>query len=280
MRKAFLIAIPIILAIIVFSGGLYFLNKDSGRGALQVTANPKSNVYLNKKHIGQTPLCKCEGDEMLTTGEYTIRVVPIESGFSPFEEKINITKSVLTVVDRSFGKSSDSEGSIITLTPLANQKKLELLILSFPEKAEVFLDNSPTGQTPLLLKNVTDSDHELRFTKGGYNEKIVRIRTVLGYKLSAKVFLGVNQDVLKKDVLPAASPSASPNELKISKVVILQTPTGFLRVRADATIGSPEIARVIPGDVLELIEEKEGWFHIKLKDEKDGWISSQYAQKE
>lgn len=277
MKKVILFATPLLLAVIVFSAALYFFNKDSGKGALQVTANPKSNIILNKTHLGQTPLCKCEGEDMLQSGEYTIRIVPIEAGFAPFEERITITKSVLTVVDRSFGKSSDSEGSIITLSPLVDPKKLELLIMSFPEKAEVFLDNSPSGQTPLLLKNVTDSDHELRLVKEGYNEKIVRIRTVLGYKLSTKVFLGVSQEILKKEEAPVASPSATP---KVSTVVILDTPTGFLRVRADATIGAAEVARVAPGDVLELIGKKEDWYHIKLTDGKQGWISNQYAKVE
>lgn len=277
MRKVFLIVIPLLLAVIVFSGALYLLNNESGKGALQVTANPKSNLYIDKIYIGQTPLCKCEGKDMLVTGQYTIRVVPIEVGYSPFEEKISITKSVLTVVDRTFGKAADSEGSIITLIPLSDAKKLELLILSSPEKADVFLDNSPSGQTPLLLKNVTDSDHELRLTKEGYNEKIVRIRTVMGYKLSAKVFLGISPEVLNRNSTPTASPAATP---VIAKVTILQTPTGFLRVREDASINGAEIARVLPGDVLELLEEKPDWFHIKLKDGKDGWISSTYAKKE
>lgn len=277
MRKVFLFAIPILLAGIVFAGAIYFLNKESGKGALQVTANPKSNLYIDKIYLGQTPLCKCEGKDMLKTGEYTLRVVPIEVGYNPFEEKITITKSVLTVVDQTFGKAADSEGSIITLSPLPESKKLELLVLSFPEKSEVFLDNSPSGQTPLLLTNVTDSDHELRLTKEGYNEKIVRIRTVMGYKLSAKVFLGVSPEVLNRNSTPTASPSATP---VIIKVTILQTPTGFLRVREDASINGAEIARVIPGDVLEFLEEKPDWFHIKLKNGKNGWISSAYAKKE
>ena len=35
-----------------------------------------------------------------------------------------------------------------------------------------------------------------------------------------------------------------------------------------------------PGDKLELLEEKGEWFHIRLSNGKDGWISSSYAKKE
>jgi uncharacterized protein YgiM (DUF1202 family) len=63
------------------------------------------------------------------------------------------------------------------------------------------------------------------------------------------------------------------------KVIILSTPTGFLRVRQDSSITSTEISQINPGETYSLLEEKTGWYKIKLTDGKEGWISSQYATK-
>lgn len=279
MRKVLLFVVPLLIALIIFLSFLFFMNRDSGIGALQVTANPKSNVYLNSKLIGQTPLCKCDPDEMPLVGEYTLRLVPVGGEFTPFEEKIKINRSVLTVVDRTFGKGANSSSSTITLDSLGDKKRLEVLFLSFPDNAQVLVDNSFLGNTPLLLKNLTESDHEILFKKEGYQEKTLRIRTVAGYKLTAEVSLGISLTVATISATPLASPSASPTP-KETKVVILQTPTGFLRVRESGSLGSEEIGRVYEGESFLLLNEKNGWFEIKFKDDKTGWISDDYAQKQ
>lgn len=284
MKKVLLYASPVFLAIVVFLIVQFFILKNPGKGALQVTTNPVSAVYLNGKLIGNSPLCKCEAKDMIPSGQYTIKLVPKDQSFQPFEEKIKISKSILTVIDRTFGEAATSDGSIIDLSPLDNSKETELLVLSFPDNAEVLVDQSSSGKTPLLIKNITESDHEIKILKEGYKEKVVRIKTVSGYKLTAEIFLGINPVIV--DLNPALStPSADLGNKEattsgISKVTILQTPTGFLRVRDEPSLSGTEIAKVAPGDEFDLIDEKSGWFKIKLKDGKLGWISSQYAQKQ
>ncbi len=275
MKKIALLVGPVSLAIIIFAGFLFFSGKSSGKGALQVTANPKSNVFLDGKLIGQTPFSKSDPQDMLPVGVHKIKITPLEGNYLSFEDEISINQSVLTVVDRTFGKSADSEGSIITLTPISDKNKLELLILSIPDKAHVLLDNSKVGDTPLLLKNITQSDHEIILSKDLYKDKTIRIHSVNGYKLTAKVFMAIEDSQLTPT--PIASPSATP---KVQKIRILSTPTGFLRVRSEASVNGEEIGRVVPGDQLELIEETVGWMHIRLQSGKDGFISSQYVVKE
>lgn len=274
MKKIFIFLIPLVSASIVVLGFMFFISKNSGKGAIQVTSTPRSDVFLNGKLIGQTPLCKCEGKDMISTGEYTVRLVPHDSNFSPFEEKIQIVRSILTVVDRTFGKGAESEGSIITLSPLSDSQKLQLLVISFPDSASVVIDSNSVGNTPLLLSNLTESDHEVKILKNGYKDKIIKIRTVKGYKLSLTSFLGVSDVLSPTPSAPVASPSAT-----ISKIEILQTPTGFLRVRESNSLGSAEIGQVYPGNSYELIGEEDGWYKIKLPDGKEGWVSNQYAQK-
>lgn len=272
MKKLLLIIFPILLAVVVFFSIEYYLNKASGKGALQVTSIPVTDVYLDKKLIGKTPLCRCKPDDMLPVGEYTIRLVPQDANLLAYEEKVSIQASILTVLDRTFGKGAESEGSTIFLSPLDNKTESQILILSLPEKAEVFLDSNHSGQAPLLLKNIPESDHEVKIIKEGYRDKIVRVRTSPGYKLTVVVSLGINPAT--ETVAPIASPSATLQK----SVVILATPTGFLRVREEASVSSLEIGRVLPGATYELLEQTSDWFQIKLKDEKKGWISAQYAQ--
>lgn len=278
MRKIIFFVLPVAVALIAIGIAAFFFSRNAGKGALQVTSIPKSQVFLNGKPIGRTPLCKCELADMFPVGEHTLRLVPQNAALAPFEEKIPISQSVLTVVDRTFGEGSTSEGSIITLQPLSDKKSLSLLVVSFPDEALVLLDKNSVGTTPLLLKNVTDSDHEITVQKDGYKEKTVRIRTAAGYKLSALVYLGVNPTTAVPSPSPTASPSATPTP--VQKVVILQTPTGFLRVRDRASLNGSEIARVGPGEIYELVSEQTGWFEVKLSDGKIGFISTQYAKKQ
>jgi hypothetical protein len=219
---------------------------------------------------------------MLAIGDYTVRLVPADKNLSEFQEKVTVSEAVLTVVDRKFGKNSLSEGSVISLTPLADKKKTELLVVSFPQAASVLLDNNPIGQTPLSYKDPTESDHAIKVKKEGYNEKAIRIRTPAGYKLTVSVYLSTNPQAVTAVPTPVAtaSQSALPSAAVGQSVVILDTPTGFLRVRKNASVGAVEIGRVTPGEKIELVEEANGWYLIRLTDGAEGWISAQYAEKQ
>lgn len=62
-------------------------------------------------------------------------------------------------------------------------------------------------------------------------------------------------------------------------VKITTTPTGWLRVRSEASASGEEVARVNPGEMYALKDEKSGWYQIEYEKGKMGWISGQYAQK-
>ncbi|MDO8620971.1 MAG: PEGA domain-containing protein [Candidatus Levybacteria bacterium] len=279
MKKIFLLLVPVFVAIIIFLVVTFFLDPSFGKGALQVTSIPESNVYLDGKLIGKTPLCKCELQNMLPSGVHDIKLIPTSGDLRTYEERITITKSTLTVIDRTFNNSS-SEGSVINLTSLDNKNSMELSVISFPDKSDVFLDNNMVGNTPLLLKDITQSDHDLTLKKDGYKDKTIKIRTALGYRLNALISLGINL-VTPITVSSTSSSSAVPSAVvTIQKVVILQTPTGDLNVRESGSLDSPKISKVYPGDSFDLVDEKDNWLEIKLQNGKTGWISAVYAKKE
>ena len=278
MKRVFFIIAPFVIAVLIFSGVIFFLSQNKGKGALQVTSVPAAKVYLNDKLLGQTPLCACDLKTMIAVGDYTVKLIPTEGNLQPFEQRITISSKVLTVVDRTFGPQGLGSGSIISLTPISDKKDAQIATISFPDTTEVFLDSNLEGQTPLLLKNITESDHELKLTKEGYKDKIIRIRTVLGYKLDSLIFLGIDPNAATASATQISSPSAT--VLSVAKIVILQTPTGFLRVRDQASLGGTEIGQVKPGETYTLLNEQTGWYQIKLTNGKTGWISSQYSQKQ
>lgn len=270
MRRIALLVFPLILITVVFLISIFIISRDSGNGALQVTSTPSSRVYLDGKYVGDTPLCKCKLNDMVSSGEHNIRLDSKEGGFPRFEEKITVSPSVLTVVDRTFGREGESSGSIISLSPINDKKLSPILVTSFPNKTDVLIDSKKEGTTPISIENLTASDHEVTLRKSSYKTKTLRVRTVAGYRLDIVAYLGLGESV--------SSPSAQP-VISVQKIRILDTPTGFLRVRESSSSAAPQIGEVLPGEEYDLIEEVDDWYRIKLKDDRQGWISKTYAEK-
>ncbi len=276
MRKIIFFLTPLLVLTILFLVIVLVINRDAGRGALQVTSIPQSEVFMDGKPIGKTPLCLCDLDKLIKVGNYTLKIVPTNSAMKPIEQKITIYQGVLTVVDRTFEEeAAASTGSIITLSPIDDSISSELLVISFPTKADVILDSNPAGTTPLLLKNVTASDHEIKLIKDGYKEKILKVKTIAGKKLEAGITLGIRSDINSREEEKVASVSAQTE----ATVSVLQTPTGYLRVRESDSVSSPELAQVRQGTKLILLQEKEDWFEVKLPDGQTGWVSAEFVKK-
>lgn len=273
MRKIILFIAPLLILTILFLLIVLVINRDAGKGALQVTSVPESQVFLNGDYVGKTPLCFCELKDLIKVGDYNIKLVPVEAGYKNFEQKITLFKGVLTVVDRTYDKDiSASTGSLITLSPITDENIAELMIVSFPSRAQVILDSNSVGETPYLV-NITDSDHEIKLLKDGYREKVIRIKGVLGKRLEVTMSLGIKLDAKEAQERASVSAKTTP------QVTILDTPTGELNVRAENSISSALISKLSPGDRVDLVGEETGWYQVKLKDGKTGWISSTYATK-
>ena len=72
------------------------------------------------------------------------------------------------------------------------------------------------------------------------------------------------------------TPSTAPER---PYVEILDTPTGWLRVRKEPNTQAAEITKVNPKETYKFSEANEtGWYKIELPDGQEGWISGQYAK--
>ncbi len=64
-----------------------------------------------------------------------------------------------------------------------------------------------------------------------------------------------------------------------SKVKILPTGMGWLRVRSGPGLGYEEVQKVNEGEEYSLLEEQSGWVKIKVAEDVEGWVSSQFTEK-
>jgi len=283
MKKFLIFIAPFLIAVLIFFIVLFFVNRKTGKGALLITSVPQSNVFMDGILVGKTPFCMatetCKNQEGINAGDHNLKLVPIDGIYPDYDTKITVNNLTLMAVDEIFGNNGESNGTIIGLSPLATKNDVQIQVISIPDKANVFLDGNPVGITPLLLRQVSESDHDLRLTLDSYQDKILKIKTALGFQLNALVFLGIKSDLSNLSV--ASTSATEPIIPVVSKVLILDTPTGFLRVRESNSVSSAEIAKIKPGELYELVNEKDSWFEIKLSssEAKLGWISSQYAVK-
>lgn len=274
MRRRLILAIFLFLLSGLSFLGIKLLNdrrQFTAFGALQVMATPKSQVYLNGQLLGETPYFS----DKLNPGEQTIKIVPFENSANFFEQKIKLAPLLLTAVDRTFRETPQrNEGIILALEPLPDKAATELVVLSTPSEAKVFLNNDLKGVTPLDLKEIPVSEHELFLTLTGFIDKRTRINVSPGYKLVADVKLAVSLEVS-----PSATPILIPTPAASQSAKIKQTPTGFLRVRFSPTLRATEVAQVKPGETFPILEEVEGWTKILLPGGQTGWASNLYLLK-
>lgn len=272
------------------------LNPFAKKAGVQVTASPDANVTIDGKPVGKTPYYI----ENAKPGMTTIQMTAIDSG-QTWETKVNLIGGTLTTVHREFGSTPDKSHSYtLYFEKLSNKDVSSVNVISMPPSATVSIDGKPQGFTPLSV-DVPAGPHVFSFTSPGFQDKIVNAATQNGYRLNLNLTMATMEIV--PTPLPTASPSATPSvsttptktptnaitplpkqsspSAVLSKpyVEILDTPTGWLKVRETASINSAELAKVNPGDMFPYRESSpSGWFNIQYATGKWGFISSQYAK--
>lgn len=83
------------------------------------------------------------------------------------------------------------------------------------------------------------------------------------------------QDNVDAEILNEISESVIIEE----KIIITETPIGWLNVREGPGTSYPKVTKVYPGETYTLLEEKDNWYKIKIGEETEGWVTSQYANK-
>jgi len=274
-------------------------------GALSVSSGQNASLQIDGKDVGSTPY----KEDKLLAGQATIRLVPQDSSLKAWEGVVDVNPGARTLVTRELASTADKESGEILSMEKTGQAIASTTIVSDPDGAMVKLDGEALGPTPLEKSPLSEGDHELIISAPGYVERVVRFKSQNGYKVQITVDLkkvdlpivmepeestssatpsGTLTPSPKVSTTPTpkvtGSATTSPTPTKASSsgkqmVKILTTPTGWLRVRSEASVNSEEVARVNPGETYELLDESSGWYQVDLGDGKKGWVAGQYAQK-
>jgi hypothetical protein len=277
MNKAKL-SLYIVLGIILLAGVIFFVagSLKPKLGGIYIETTPTSSVWIDGKQVGRTPY-----RETLRPSDIIIRLIPdsFDVPLTPYETKVSLTAGVETVVRYSFGDTPDTSAGDIISFERNPGSEISLVAVSDPDSAQLTIDGLEKAFTPHKTSALTAGEHELKFSLTGYQDRIVNVKTHEGYKLTAIVKLTKLAEVAEPNVASTEAQTAS-EEVKV-QVEILSTPTGFLRVRSEASTLADEVGQVSPGEKYNLIstDEKTGWYEVEFEIGKSGWISSQYAKK-
>ncbi|HLL60267.1 MAG TPA: SH3 domain-containing protein, partial [Candidatus Nitrosocosmicus sp.] len=158
----------------------------------------------------------------------------------------------------------------------------EIEVQTEPAGAIVYLDNDEKGIAPLILQDVIKGEHELSVYSPSFFRRSQKINIDAGYRVISEFKLAIDPSQKKIEIKdePEEPKQSSPEATqKRASVTILNTPTGFLRVRSDPNINATEVSRVNPNDTFLIISEQPNWYQIEYAKDQTGWIAAQYARK-
>lgn len=305
----------LILGVVILGGGGLLLVKSrlgegQGQAILRVDANPTATIFLDGRDVGKTPY-----EDKVAPGEYTVKLIPESTVASivSWEEKVRLTPNLLTYINRDLGESEvTSAGEVLTLEKIADNDT-QIAVITTPDGATITLSGEEKGTAPQVLEGIEPGNYDLTVATSGYTSRTVKVKTTGGYKLTAAFQLALAGEPSASPAPtpigegPSSTPKATPKttvkaspkatpkassepgasaspKTKASPpakpyVEILDTPTGFLRVRKEPSTSAEELARVGPGEFYPLLDEESGWYKIEYESDKEGWISGQYAEK-
>lgn len=255
----------------------YFRRENAG---ILVESNPTSSVYIGGEQVGRTPY-----DTNLSPGEVVVKLIPeaTDKALTPFETKVTLSSGIKTIIRREFGETEESSvGEIVSFEKVGG-KEVSISVVSIPNSAQIAIDGTVRGFAPYKTTALSAGEHSLVVSSQGYIERVITVKGVEGYRLTAVVKLRPSGDV------PEIQEGKTPPDGGEKKILIeiLPTPTGFLRIRETASTLAKELAQVKPGERFPFLEEdtKNNWFKVEYlpaqagEKAKEGWVTGQYAKK-
>lgn len=267
-----------------FSSGIdTWFEEDKSENVLRVLSEPSgASVLIDGTEVGKTPY----SSNTVSEGAYDIRISL--AGFEDQAIRANIRKEITLNINAK-------------LYPLPFGQKIAKLPDS-PNVYDLSTDNPIVNSNPEAWvnglihwistrgvdledkKGITENPFDYFFDHRGnvYDKTGVQITkpeefsklkdAVSGAYLGRVSDGGLTKEA--KDTLQALLGATG----DVKKVKIKSTPTGWLRVRDSANLNGKEITRVNVGTEYEVVEEQTGWVKIKVSNDIQGWVSSDYVE--
>lgn len=258
----------------LFSSGQTFSLDDKDLSSkINVVSEPsQAKVFIDDAEVGKTPY----SSTALTDGEYDLRIE--KDGYEPQIARIKIQKSFkLNVLVQLFPIPVPEKvvGVGTSTTVLDLSSSLDELFLDPASWAKGVVYWNVTRQNSLKLSYFVDYAGAIYDTSGkvmeGSDKIALKAGDTIGY-LGRKSDNGITTDA--QTALARFGESAG-----ASKVKVLNTGTGWLRVRSEPSLDGTEIGRLNVGEEVPLLEEKGSWVKVSLPDGKEGWVAASYVSK-
>lgn len=271
---------------------------------VQASDGPAFQVYLDDLHLGQTPIQKDD----IRPGTYRLKLDPGD-GSKRYEGQIRLYSGTVSTVLWSFtGNQPTGTGEILELEPLPTNSRAELSVVTVPEGSTVQLNNTTYGLSPVILDEAQPGQYSLSLNAVGHIKKTISVQISSGFRLNifsrlerssdsldtSTVLLAPPEATASAGATPTPTPSTLPTPTPVPipgdtpatsgsttltppYLMVKETGTGWLRVRAEASSAGTEVARVNVGTRHKVRAVQNGWYEIEYEPAKYGWVSGQYV---
>lgn len=227
-------------------------------GRISIVSQPAgAEVYLGDRYIGLTTADQPLEINNLLEGRYHLKF--IRGGYYDWEGNV----SVLAKMERS-----------VSVSMIAKPGSMN--INSEPAGAQIFVDNSFIGVTPISLKKVAEGAHEIRLKKENYIEWTQRVVVHSFQPTDVKATLKVSPGILTINTVPAgASVSLKGNTVAETPHTLTNISPGEVVVHLEKPGYESWTTSVLISpnshEVLDVhLEEKKGMFNVSSKPDSAG----------
>ncbi len=230
------------------------------KSGINIQSSPsEASVFLDSKEVGKTPY----EDKNLEPREYLVR---LEKDGASWQGKLKLTPQTVAIINRDLAMNqASSSGEILSL-----DRGRGVTVISNPTGAEVEIDGKVSGKTPISI-NLVPGEHIIVASHPNYLKRSIKANLPDQFNLTVSVDLALSE----ADLTTISNPIIT----QTLEVLVLPTPTGFLRVRDKPSLSGKEIAQVKPGDKLILLEALDSWDRVRLGSGAEGFVSSSYVEK-
>lgn len=265
------------------SGQEFWFDKDNPNDTLRIVSEPSgASVFIDGSEIGKTPFSSAS----ITTGDYELKISL--DGYEAQTTRLNIQKgytlngsiklfpypvpSIVKAIEGSAGLyDASSDNTALT----SDTQSWVEGILYWNKTRGINIDSVGLNKEKVFdyfidyKGNIYSLDGDLVQTK----EELENLKDIKRGAYLGRTSDGVGLPKEAKDALNTLSALG----LATKTAKVLDTPTGWLRVRSEASLNGTEITQVTSGTSYNVLEEVTGWVKIKVSETITGWVSSAYV---